>query len=266
MTETIPTLCGSVAGKPSPLGVKMHDAGYQALGLTFKYVAMGTDDLNTVVEATKRLNFRGFGVSMPFKQEVIKHLDEVTPEVTAIGACNTVVLNDGRLTGYNTDWRGAVAAIKEVTSEHIQSATIIGSGGAAMAIAYGLKDQGLKVYIAARSLVKRTALVQQLHLDGDSSVEDQGQFGSTLIVNATPIAEGSECPLVLAKHPKGRVLLDVVFGKKQTPLGSEASSMGWKVAAGWRMLLHQALAQFELYTGQPAPAEEMGKVLSDALS
>jgi shikimate dehydrogenase len=266
MIETIPTLCGSVAGKPSPLGVKLHDAGYQALGLNFKYVAMGTDNLSEVVEGVKKLHFRGMGVSMPFKQEIISFLDEVTSEVQEIGACNTVVFEDGRTTGYNTDWRGALAAVKEASPEHIRSATIIGSGGVARAIAYGLKQQGVAVYISARSVVKRIELVEQLHLDGECTIDEQGRFDSSLVVNATPLAEGSECPIVLAKHSQGKVLLDVVFGKKETPLATEALKLGWKVAPGWRMLLHQALAQFELYTGQPAPMQEMGKVLADALS
>jgi shikimate dehydrogenase len=266
MTSTIPYLCGSVAGKASPLGVKMHDSGYAALDLTFKYIAIGTDNLPSTIQSVKSLGFRGFGVSMPFKQEIIQYLDEVTPEVKAIGACNTVVVDEGRLIGYNTDWQGAIAALKECSDDLGAKATIIGAGGVARAIAYGLKQNGIKVYVAARSSALRSALVDELQLDGHCSIEDQGQFGSSLIVNATPLADYPGGPVNLDMHLNSKLLLDVVFQCKDTPITIEAASRSMAVAKGWRMLLHQALRQFELYTGQKAPLEAMGKVLSDALS
>jgi shikimate dehydrogenase len=266
MIETIPTLCGSIAGKPSPLGVKMHDAGYAALDLAFKYIAIGTDNLSSAIAGIKSLEFRGVGISMPFKQEVIHYLDRVTPEVQTIGACNTVVIDQGQLTGYNTDWQGAIAALKECSNNFGDSATIVGAGGVARAIAYGLKQQGLRVYVASRSIAHRSDLVHQLLLDGDCDLEHQGQFGSPLVVNATPNAEFPGGPIDLAQHRNGTLLLDVVFQRKNTPLAVEATSRNWSVARGWRMLLHQALRQFELYTRKNPPVSAMEKVLSDALS
>jgi len=85
-----------------------------------------------------------------------------------------------------------------------------------------------------------------------------------LLVNATPVSELESCPLDLAQHPSATAVLDVVFGKKETPLIARARSMGLRVAPGWRMLLHQATKQFELYTGQTAPIDAMSQVLSAA--
>lgn len=265
MVETIPLLCGSVAGKASPLGVKLHDAGYKALNLDYKYIAIGTEDLTSVMISVQELRFRGLGVSMPFKQQILRHLDEITKEVQATGACNTVVIRDNHFTGYNTDWRGALAALDEAVTTRLENATIIGSGGVARSIAYGLKQRGLKVYIAARSVMRRSELVETLELDGECSLEKQGQYGSSLIVNATPVAEYPESPVNLMQHPHGEILLDVVFQKKETPLDAEALRRGLRVVPGWRMLLHQALGQFELYTGHRAPSAEMEAILSEAL-
>lgn len=111
MTRTAPQLCGSISGRASPnaLGVKMHEAGYAAAGLSFRYVSAESQDLHSTVGAFLELGFRGFGVSMPFKREILSLLDEVSPDTCAIGACNTVVNESGRLSGHNTDWRGAMA-------------------------------------------------------------------------------------------------------------------------------------------------------------
>jgi len=265
MNQTIPTICGSVAGKPSALGVKLHDAGYKALGLEFKYIAIGTQNLEQIINCVRLLNFRGLGVSMPFKKAVIGYLDEVTPEVKVIGACNTILNENGRLIGYNTDWKGALMALEKIEGLSEESAVIIGSGGVARAIAYGLKQKKLKVFIAARSVENRKKLVSDLNLDGECSLSEQGKFGSLLVVNATPLADLSNTPVNLTAHPRSSLLLDVVFSPKRTQLVEAGEKLGWKVAPGWRMLLYQALYQFKLYTGREPAASEMERVLFDAL-
>lgn len=261
---TIPTLCGSVAGKPSPLGVKLHDAGYAALNLNYKYVAMGTDDLSSVIDAIKSLGFRGCGVSMPFKQEVIRFLNQASDEVLAIGACNTVVNNGGVLHGYNTDWRGAIKSLEECGGLTGSTALIVGSGGAARAIAYGLKKHGYAVWIASRNTQTAGKMVDDLGLSGVLSLERQAAAKADVVVNATPVSDNSS-PLRLDEHTTAKSLLDVAFSPRITSLAAEAAEKGLAVAPGWRMLLHQALFQFELYTGQPAPINEMSSILEQAL-
>jgi shikimate dehydrogenase len=264
LIRTHPTLCGSVSGNPSPLGVAVHGAGYRALKLDYTYVAMGATQLPPLVALVRELGFRGLGVSMPFKQEILPLLDEQTPEVQAIGACNTVVHEDGRLVGHNTDWSGALAAIDEVYPQPLRHAVIVGAGGASRAIAYGLKQRGVAVYVSARSAPRRQALVADLGLDGDGPLEEQGAFGADLVVNTTPIA-AVPGPVDLAAHPSARVLLDVVFRPRETALAAAARERGWAVAAGWRMLLHQALRQFELYTKHAPPREPMERALTETL-
>ena len=261
MLKTFPTICASVAANPSPLGVRLHNAGYEAKKLDFTYVAMGSESIEEAISAFKLLNYRGMGVSMPFKQSVINLLDAVDESVKVIGACNTVVNNDGKLTGYNTDWVGAQNAIAEVIDIHsLKKAVIIGAGGVARAIAYALKINGLAVYICARNDVQRKTLVDELELAGESAIEDQDKFGADIIVNATPIAT-DDSPLKLELHPTAKVVFDVVFQTRMTALTQKAVSLGKIIVSGWRMLLLQGAKQFELYTQEEAPIEAMGEVL-----
>lgn len=266
MKHTFPKLCGSVAGDASELGVKMHNAGYEARDLDYTYIAIASDDIEETLETVKNMDFKGLGVSMPFKQEIILLLDEVNEDVEMIGACNTVVIDEGKATGYNTDWRGAIRALKETAELDVEKAEIIGSGGVARAIAYGLKQQDIEVHISARSEEPRKELVQDLDLAGETDLEGQGEAGAELVVNATPVAEQPESPVNLDKHEKGEWLLDVVFTDIQTDIIQDAEERGWKTTKGWRMLLHQALKQFELYTGEQPPEEEMGEVLKQGLT
>lgn len=265
MNKTIPVLCCSVATNPSPLGVKLHNAGYEALDLDYRYVAIGAAEIEPVLQSMRTLSFRGLGVSMPHKQTIIPLLDEVSPDVRAIGACNTVVQEEGRLHGYNTDWVGALGAIDEAGANGLSKAVIIGAGGVARAIAYALKQRGMKVFVSARSADAREKLVNDLRLDGASALEQQGQFNAELVVNATPESSSASWPTNLDAHTHGKALFDVVFQHRRTQLMTEAEHRGWVIIPGWRMLLHQAMGQFKLYTGQDAPVEAMGKVLEKAL-
>lgn len=266
MKETFPKICGSVAGEASELGVKMHNAGYEARDLDYTYIAMGSEDIAETLEAAKNMNFRGLGVSMPFKQSVIDHLDEVGGDVEAIGACNTVVFEDGKARGHNTDWRGAIRALKETGElEKIEKAEIVGAGGVARAIAYGLKQEDIRVSISARSKEQRKELVDEMDLENQTDLNNQGEFGAELLVNATPVADQPESPVELEKHVEGEWLLDVVFGQLETDIMRDADERGWKITKGWRMLLHQGLEQFELYTGEEGPEEAMSEILRKAL-
>jgi shikimate dehydrogenase len=233
--------------------------------LAFKYVAVGTDDLEAAVTAFKSLAFRGFGVSMPFKVEIIKYVDEVTDDVRLIGACNTVVQNNGKLTAYNTDWQGAISALEEVGAGQPATAVVVGAGGVARAIAFGLKKKGWKVCVCARDKGKAGVLVSELGLVGTLDLAKQGDCGAHLIVNATPAAEAHGGPLDVGKHPSARYMLDVVFSPKETNLAAFGRQKGLRVAPGWRMLLHQALHQFQLYTGHAPPQAPMSSVLEKAL-
>lgn len=259
--KTFPKICASVASNPSQLGVKMHNAGYYAKNLDYTYVAIGANEILEAINVLKDLNIRGMGVSMPFKQSVIDYLDEVDESVRVIGACNTVVNDEGHLKGYNTDWIGAQNAIMEkVDISKLHRAVIIGSGGVARAIAYALKVNGLKVYVSARNAIQRKEIVKDLNLDGETDLENQGKFDADIVINATPDST-SNGPVNLDKHLKATVVFDVAFNAYMTDLTRNAESRGLIYISGWRMLLLQGVKQFELYTCEKAPVEEMGNVI-----
>lgn len=265
MNKTIPIICGSVSSHPGNLGVKQHTAGYTALGLNYTYIAVGSDNIEDTINIVRKMPLRGLGVSMPFKEQVIGLLDCVDDSVKAIRACNTVVNDDEQLKGYNTDWIGFLGALDEAyDTKLIKRAVIIGAGGVARAIAYALRQRNIKVFICARSEEKRKRLVRGLGLQGEGNIEQQGNFDAELIVNATPDAT-LEGPIALEKHLNAKVVFDVVFRNRTTPLIGKAKELGLIIVPGWRMLLHQALGQFELYTGVSAPIEVMSKVLEENL-
>jgi shikimate dehydrogenase len=176
------------------------------------------------------------------------------------------VIEDGETTGYNTDWRGAIGALEEAASLDVNTAEVIGSGGVARAIAYGLQQNGVDVFVSARSRPQRAELAGDLELSGETDLDGQGEAGAELVVNATPIADQPDSPVDFDRHTEAEWLLDVVFDKKETDIVREARARGWHVSPGWRMLLHQALKQFELYTGVDAPARPMSEILENALS
>lgn len=263
--NTHPILCGSVAGKASKIVVALHDAAYAALQLDFKYVAVGSANLTEVVDGFRALQFRGFGVSMPHKTSVISLLDIVSEEVKTIGACNTVVQRNGQLHGYNTDWRGAIDALSEAGVRNPKSAMILGSGGVARAIGYGLRSIHCDVWIASRNAEAGHKLAQDLRLAGSVPIAKQGSVPVDLVINATPMSDSANGPTILSEHKAAKALLDVVFSPKETPLVAQARNRGLLVAPGWRMLLHQALHQFRLYTDREPPKEQMSKVLETTL-
>lgn len=266
MIKTYPIICASVAGNPSTLGVKMHNAGYAAAGLDYTYVAMGAENAEEAIRALTLLGYRGMGVSMPFKESIIQYLDVVDDSVKVIGACNTIVNTDKGLVGYNTDWIGAQNALREVIDiSKIDSAVIVGAGGVARAIAYALKFNGIKVYIAARNKEQREKLTEELQLDDCMDLNEQGKFDVDLVVNATPDASKNG-PVKLPEHKKVSVVFDVVFNQYMTDLTREAKEKGLKYVSGWRMLLLQGAKQFELYTSMDAPLDAMGQVLLDWLN
>lgn len=265
MIETIPTLCGSVAGKPSPLGVKLHNAAFSAGGHNFTYVAMGTDDIDEALSLCRIGGFRGLGVSMPHKSSVISRLDWVDDDVKAIGSCNTVVFDEsGATRGYNTDWIGARDSLREAGIDRPTRAAIVGSGGVARAISYALTQMDCEVVIVARNRETARALSADLNLEGNEVLDPCKTYeGFDLVVNATPDASESS-PVQISNFPQANALFDVVFNTIETDLIASSRQAGFKVAPGWRMLLLQAVGQSRLYTGFEPDVAAMSNVLEAA--
>lgn len=272
-----PTLCGSLSLYPVSLGAKMHLAGYAALGLPWQYMpfAMRSEGLREALIGMRALGIRGLGVSMPFKIEVMPLLDHIDPAAARIGAVNTIVNEAGTLTGFNTDAEGAARALEETLGELSgKRCLILGAGGAARAVAYGLRDRGAQLTLANRTRHKAAALASELEascLDWSVAVAQPGEMD--VLVNATSagmtrsLDQGeADCPVAEAALHGGLVVMDIVYKPIRTQLLARAAAAGASCIHGGRMLLHQAARQFELYTGQPAPLSAMARALDEALA
>lgn len=266
----VPTVCASLSRFPSPLGRAMHEAGYRALDLPFLYVPFACNDLAGAIAGVRALSIRGVGVSMPFKVEIVPLLDGLDDLALRIGAVNTVVNDDGRLIGHNTDALGARHALEEKTALVGRSALVLGAGGAARAIAFGLADAGVEVSVTNRGEARLRELCASLAslrpllwAERFAAARD-----ADLIVNATSLGMADvdpTSPLPAEALRPGQVVLDAVFKPAQTALLAEATRAGATAIDGTRMLLHQAMAQFSLYTGLPAPQSAMEAGLRSAL-
>lgn len=261
------TLCGSISHHPGPLGSRIHQAGYHALGLAFAYVPFGVTDLEGALRGMRALGIRGLGVSMPFKIDIMRHLDRVDPLAQRIGAVNTVVNDGGVLTGYNADATGAAEALAEVGGAAGKRVLIIGAGGAARAVAHGLSSQAARIHVVARRADSAEEIARAVGGSAGTLASLHSLDGFDVVVNCTPIGQPDTPGLVVPEAwiKPGTTIFDIVYKPVKTELLAAARRQGATTLHGGRMLLHQAFRQFELYTGQPAPREAMGHALDAAL-
>ena len=261
----------------SPL---MHNAAFQSLGLDFVYVLLSVKapDLKEAVTGLRASNVAGANVTIPYKEEVIKYLDEITPEAMFIGAVNTIHNREGKLIGYNTDGQGFITSL--LTDGKIklegQRVFLIGAGGAGKAVAVKLAERGVERLVITDKIGERTeSLVSRLQ----ENIPDCPVYAvamaskefaeaiseSTLLINATPVGmnEGDPCVIDPDYLHKDLLIYDVVYNR-ETPLVGEAKKRGIKALGGIGMLIHQGAASFEIWTGQKAPVEVMkNKILEE---
>jgi shikimate dehydrogenase len=271
MQKTFPTLCGSYAVRPSTVGVQYHNAGYRALGLDYTYVAfyVGEDDLKGAVQAIRALHMRGVGITMPHKTAIIPYLDALSPEAEATGSVNTVVNDDGKLTGYNMDWIAAKEALEAVTSLDGKDAVLVGAGGVARSFAYLLATGGARVRVYNRTVEQAAALVDEFGLGAAHALDVLPQVGDyDILINATSVGYHNFDDTVVpqAVLRPDTVVMDVVAEPMETLLMAQAKAKGAQCVHGHQMRLLQAVKQFELYTGVPAPVEVMREALERATS
>ena len=262
MPQSLPTLCGSIMGSPFSLSAKIHNAAYAALGLDYTFVCFGVEDPVAAVAAIRTLGVRGMNVSMPYKTAVMPHLDKIDESAHVIGAVNTINNVDGVLTGYNTDYLGAVRALEEVTDLCGKRIAVIGAGGAARAVVYGCLQAAAEVTVFNRSIERGAALAEELGARWGGGVEAFTAEAFDIVINATSVGfkQPDSNPLdgSLAGH---LLVMDVAFMPVHTALLLQAQSLGCRTIAGTRMLVHQACRQIELYTGKEAPIDIMEQAM-----
>ncbi len=247
------------------LSPMIHNAGYKALSIDdqFSYVArdVDPDKIGDFVNDVRAEGIRGVSCTVPHKQLVIPYLDKVDPVAQKIGAVNTIVNDSGKLTGYNTDWLGAIGPIRKLAAVKGKKALVVGAGGTARAVVYGLTQAGAIVTVCNRTAEKSQKLAQEFGCDSAELADDLIQKAD-IIINTTTVGMNSkETPLYTDKLHTGQIVFDAVYSPYQTELLRRAKQKGSTVIHGTEMLLAQAYGQFKLYTGQDAPVEPMRQAL-----
>ena len=248
------------------LSPQMHNAGFNELGLNFFFTAkrVTKDNLADFINEVREKNIRGVSVTLPHKIDVIKYVDELDESAKKIGAINTIVNNHGRLKGYNTDWIGIVVPIEKRTTLAGKKVAIIGASGAARACAYGVTSQGATIEIYNRTVEKAKALAKEFDGKAFSLTQLENVKNADIIINTTPIGmepHTNESPIPKDHLSKQQIIFDVIYTPRETKLLKDAREKKATIIHGTEMFLEQGITQFELYTGQHAPIEEMKKAL-----
>ncbi len=252
-----------VAHSLSPI---MHNTAFRNFNINSVYMAFKPESLAGAAAAMRSLNIKGASITIPFKTDIISLIDKVHPLALQIGAVNTLVNKDGLIEGYNTDGIGAVLALEHsgISLENSR-VMIIGNGGSARAIAFTILGKKAEVIICGRNLSRVSEL--------SKSLKDTGFIAETviidnitndimkrvdIIINTTPIGMSPQTSLsplnadFLSDH---HTVFDIIYSPDTTELLKHAIRKGCKTVKGIDMLIHQGIAQFEIWTGFKPPYE-----------
>jgi len=261
----------------------MQGAAFRALGLDMVYLGFRVKpaDLGRAVDGIRAMGLIGVNITIPHKEPVMEFLDHVDGTAQALGAVNTIVNNNGILTGYNTDVAGFINSLESETgfTPKDRTALVVGAGGAARAVVYGLAVSGdaTRIIIANRTVSRAEALAAELSevcAEADISAvslnakELESLFKKTdLVVNATSLGmEGrGRLELPLQNLNKNSVVSDVVYTPMETDFIKEASDLGLTTHGGLGMLVGQGAQSFELWTGKKPPLDVMKRAALEAL-
>jgi len=268
----------AVLGHPvaHSLSPRMHNAAFRAQGLDLVYLAfdVAPRELPAAIEGVRSLGLRGVNVTVPHKEAVLRHVDEVDRLAAQVGAVNTVVNDRSRLVGYNTDVEGFRSAVRTLHHEgaHGLRCVVAGAGGAARAVVAALcLDGPAQISLFNRTTSRAMALCEDANTWGCArcGVVGHGDLAdvvrsSDLLVNATTIGlstkvKDSVFPVdILDSH---HIVVDIVYGPQSTALVAAARAAGAAAQDGREMLVMQAAGAYRLWTGMEPPVDTMRESL-----
>lgn len=257
-----------VAGDPvaHSLSPAIMNAAMRRETVNGVYLALHAKTLKDLLACVRDIPIHGLSITMPYKEAIIPFLDNTDSHTTKIGACNTVVrAQDGKLYGFNTDAAGVVRPLQQRIELENAKILVLGAGGAARAAVFGLKERDSEVYILNRT----TAPAQKLARSARARLlkrADLKKLSFDVIINATPVGMGNtrETPLN-ANEIKARYVFDMIYDPAETHFLKLAREAGAEIIPGTEMFVQQAARQFEIWTGKPAPLDEMFYVVRLAL-
>ncbi len=265
-TEIFGVIAGDTSYSISPW---MQNAAFKAAGMNRAFIPLQTSDLDEFIRRMVRteareveLNFRGFSVTNPYKQSIMKYLDEIEETALKIEAVNTVKINGSKLYGYNTDARGFIQPLKTRRGDlRGAGAAVVGAGGAARACVYALKEEGADVTLFARDPKKAFWVGEEFDIAVKAILQPTESYSADILVNTTPLGtkgDNENSTVATADQLKNVGLVyDLIYNPADTLLMREASKAGITAIGGLEMLVAQGVKQFEIWTGEAASTEEM---------
>ena len=270
--DTGTIVCGLV-GLPVMHSVSphIHNAAFASEGVNGVYLPFEVTDVHSFLKRmvhprTRELNWnlRGLSITAPHKQAVMDYLDWIEPDAKEIGAVNTVVVEDDRVLGYNTDAAGLIEPLlTRLGSLTEKNVAIIGAGGAARAAIWALQRQKARVTLFARDLAKAALLNVPCESLSSASFSDYD-----VVINATPLGSGAhidQTPATQQQLTGAGYVYDLVYNPIKTRLLREAEQAGCKTLGGLEMLVEQAKIQFELWTGKKPSSSVMYDAAAEGL-
>jgi len=243
----------------------IYNAAFKVLNLNYAYIPFVVKNLRKAVEGIRHLGIKAVGITIPYKIEILKYLDELDENAKRIRAVNVVINNQGKLIGGNTDGLGAARAVKEITAISGKKVILLGAGGAARAIAFAISSEGGKLTILNRTIDEAKELAGQIrsHFGGLEKI-DREIKNADILINSTSVGMvPNKNESLISKNllHKKLVVMDLVTNPKETKLLKEAKRTGCTIVYGERMLFWQAVLKFKLFTGIDAPIEVMEETL-----
>lgn len=258
----------------------MHNAAFEKLNLNFVYLAfrVSESELKNATVGARSLGIRGLNVTMPHKEAIIQFIDEIEPTAKSIGSVNTILIDQGRIKGYNTDGLGALKALKENgVNVNGKKLLLLGAGGAGKAIAFHVARESKELVILNRTTNKAKELARFLSKKfgtktSDSSLDTQiikrELKDAEVLINATSIGMYPNIDQSLVDLDWLRpdlCVMDIVYNPMETRLLKNARSIGAKVVNGIDMLVYQGAASFEIWTGHSPPIKVMKQAILNKL-
>ncbi len=237
----------------------LHNRAFAARQMDAIYIPLQAEALPPFVAALPALDLAGFSVTRPYKTEILPHLQAVDETAAVAGSVNTVVVQDGLLQGSSTDGHGILVPLKKRVDVKGKRVVVLGAGGAARAAALVLRRKGARVTVLARDAGQAAAVGKAVGC-AHGTLESLPEQAWDVLIHATPVGSAVAPGLTLVPkelHRPGSVVFDMVYDPIETPLLREAQAAGCQIIGGLDMLVAQAVAQFETWTGMEAPLEVM---------
>ncbi len=245
-----------IIGNPvkQSLGPIVYKNVFQKLGLEDKYMydkrELKTSELGSFVDEVRTKNIRGVSITIPHKETIMQYLNNIDETAKAIGAVNTLVNDNGKISGYNTDWIGVIRPLQKVTELHAKNVAIVGAGGAARAIAYGIKKAGGNFVVYNRSLERAKKIAEDLGGQAQPLDKIAEIASADIIINATPIGHApmeDQSPISKNHIKQSQIVFDIISHPYNTQLILDAESKGAKVLHGVEMWSYQGAQQLKLF-------------------